>query len=147
MIQVLIAEVQLNDTEEFGVELGLQDSILFDRSLLADLETISRTVTEAGLPQVTTQEVVAATNTPGFLFNSQPNNASLGNSGSGAALANSNIIGSQGIANFGTGRINSELGFGGLVLSASSDSVSLMLRASKKPPPGGAQPAPDHDAR
>ncbi|MDD4269144.1 MAG: secretin N-terminal domain-containing protein [Thermoguttaceae bacterium] len=132
MIQVLIAEVQLNDTEEFGVELGLQDSILFDRSLLADLETISRTVTEAGLPQVTTQEVVAATNTPGFLFNSQPNNASLGNSGSGAALANSNIIGSQGIANFGTGRINSELGFGGLVLSASSDSVSLMLRALKE---------------
>jgi general secretion pathway protein D len=132
MIQVLIAEVQLNDTEEFGVELGLQDSILFDRSLLADLETISRTVTQAGLPQVTTQEVVAATNTPGFLFNNQPNNASLGNSGSASALANSDIIGSQGIANFGTGRINSELGFGGLVLSASSDSVSLMLRALKE---------------
>ena len=33
LIQVLIAEVRLNDTDEFGVELGLQDSLLFDRSL------------------------------------------------------------------------------------------------------------------
>ncbi len=33
MIQVLIAEVTLNNTDEFGVELGLQNSVLFDRSL------------------------------------------------------------------------------------------------------------------
>ena len=33
MIQVIIAEVTLNNAEEFGVELGLQDSLLFDRSL------------------------------------------------------------------------------------------------------------------
>ncbi|MBT4693218.1 MAG: hypothetical protein HOB73_07740, partial [Planctomycetaceae bacterium] len=31
MIQVVIAEVELNDGFEFGVELGLQDSMLFDR--------------------------------------------------------------------------------------------------------------------
>jgi general secretion pathway protein D len=31
MIQVVIAEVELNDGYEFGVELGLQDSMLFDR--------------------------------------------------------------------------------------------------------------------
>ena len=37
MIQVLIAEIELGDTDEFGVELGLQDSVLFDRSLLGDL--------------------------------------------------------------------------------------------------------------
>ncbi len=37
MIQVLIAEVRLNDTDEFGIELGLQDSLLFDRSLLGDI--------------------------------------------------------------------------------------------------------------
>src|SRR4029079_4517948 len=35
LIQVLIAQVQLNDTDQFGVELGLQDSVLFDRSLLS----------------------------------------------------------------------------------------------------------------
>ena len=34
MIQVLIGEVRLGDADEFGVELGLQDSVLFDRSLL-----------------------------------------------------------------------------------------------------------------
>lgn len=132
MIQVLIAEVTLNDTEEFGIELGLQDSVLFDRSLIADLETITRTVTQPGLPQTTTQEIVAATNTPGFLFNSQPNNASLGNTAAGTALSTSDVVGSQGISNFGVGRINSELGFGGLILSASSDSVSAMIRALKE---------------
>jgi len=132
MIQVLIAEVTLNDTEEFGIELGLQDSVLFDRSLIADLETITRTVTEPGLPQTTTQEIVAATNTPGFLFNSQPNNASLGNTAAAAALATADAIGSQGISNFGVNRVNSELGFGGLILSASSESVSAMIRALKE---------------
>ena len=35
MIQVLIAEVTLNNLDEFGIELGLQDSLLFDRSLLS----------------------------------------------------------------------------------------------------------------
>lgn len=132
MIQVLIAEVTLNDTEEFGIELGLQDSILFDRSLIADLVTIKKTVSDPGQPQVTTEEIIAATTTPGFLFNSQPNNASLGNTASSGALRNSNVVGSQGISNFATGRINSELGFGGLVLSASSDSVSAMIRALKE---------------
>ncbi len=33
MIQVLIAEVGLNEIEEIGVELGLQDSLLFDRGI------------------------------------------------------------------------------------------------------------------
>ena len=35
LIQVMIAEVQLNNTDEFGIQLGLQDSVLFDRSLLS----------------------------------------------------------------------------------------------------------------
>ena len=131
MIQVLIAEVKLNDQEEFGIELGLQDSVLFDRSLIADLETIKSTTQEPGLAQVTTEEIVAATNTPGFLFNDQPNNESLGNTASERALATAGVIGSQGIANFGTMRINNELGYGGLVLSASSETVSAMLRALK----------------
>lgn len=33
MVQVLIAEVELSDAFQFGVELGLQDSLLFDRGL------------------------------------------------------------------------------------------------------------------
>ncbi len=131
MIQVLIAEVTLNDSEEFGIELGLQDSVLFDRSLLSDLETVTTTTQEAGLSQVTTEEIVAATNTPGFLFNENPT-SSLGNTGASDALSTAGIIGSQGLANFGTGRVSSELGFGGLVLSASSESVSAMIRALKE---------------
>ncbi len=95
MIQVLIAEVVMRDTDEFGVEMGLQDSILFDRSL-------------AGLP--------------GFAFN----NAPLGNN---TATGGSDTVGSQSLSTFGVGRTNADLGFGGLVMSASSESISVLLRA------------------
>ena len=43
LVQVLIAEVRLNDTDQFGVELGLQDSVLFDRSLLSDVQQLTTT--------------------------------------------------------------------------------------------------------
>ena len=33
VIQVLVAEVTLNDDQEFGVEFGLQSPVLFNRSL------------------------------------------------------------------------------------------------------------------
>ncbi|MFH1268804.1 MAG: secretin N-terminal domain-containing protein, partial [Planctomycetota bacterium] len=97
LIQVLIASVRLNETDEFGIELGLQDSILFDRSV-------------AGIP--------------GFLFNSTAN--ALGNN---TAAPDSNIVGTQGLSNLSVGRSNSELGYGGLVISASSEAVSVLLRA------------------
>lgn len=128
MIQVLIAEVSLNNTDEFGIELGLQDSILFDRSLLGDLVTITQSTQQPqGNTVVTTtnQNVVAATNTPGYAFN----NAPLGNSGATAALANSRRVGTQGLSSFAVGRTNADLGFGGLVLSASSESVNVLIRA------------------
>ncbi len=132
MIQVLIAEVALNNADEFGVELGLQDSVLFDRSLLGDLLTTSvteQTSTAAGIISTTQDLVQAATNIPGFAFNStQP----LGNSGSSNALANSADIGGQGISNFAVGRTNDQLGFGGLVLSASSRNVNVLLRALRE---------------
>ncbi|WP_218933347.1 secretin N-terminal domain-containing protein [Rubripirellula lacrimiformis] len=130
MIQVLIAEVALNNTDEFGVELGIQDSVLFDRSLLGDLLTVTSTtnVTSPGgaVTSTTQQNVVSATNDPGFGFNSVD---PLGNSGSSQALANAGDVGGQGLSNFALGRSNAELGFGGLVLSASSQNVSALLRA------------------
>lgn len=128
VIQVLIGEVQLNNVDEFGIELGLQDSVLFDRSLLGNLVTTTETIqtsTPAGIVTTTNQVIQAASNEPGFLFNS-PN---LGNSGSTRALQNSDRIGTQGLSNFAVGRINDELGYGGLVLSASSESVSVLIRA------------------
>ncbi len=129
MIQVMIAEIILGDTDEFGAEVGLQNSVLFDRSLLGGLltrTTTTNTSTAAGIVSETAEEIVAATNTPGFNFNS---NEPLGNSGSSRALSSSGQVGSQGISNFSVGRTNEALGFGGLVLSASSENVSFLLRA------------------
>ncbi|MBX7165085.1 MAG: hypothetical protein K1X74_01930 [Pirellulales bacterium] len=129
LIQVLIAEVQLNKTDEFGVELGLQDSLLFDRSLLGDLTTITSTQNFPATGVVTTtQQIVGATNTPGFNFNNQ----ALGNSGSDKALTRSDKVAAQGLTHFSVGRQNNELGYGGLVLSASSESVSMLIRALKE---------------
>jgi len=97
VIQVLLAAVQLNDTDEFGVELGLQDSILFDRSV---------------------------DSVPGFLFNNTA--IPLGNN---TGAAGSNLVGTQGLSNLALGRQNSDLGYGGLVISASSEAVSVLIRA------------------
>ena len=131
VIQVLIAEVRLNDTDEFGVELGLQDSILFDRSVLdtTNFQTIDTTTTtqSAGGATVTTEQqtIVNSPLVPGFNFNNQ----TLGNNGSTQALATAGTVAAQGLSNFALNRVNPELGFGGFVFSASSNSVSALLRA------------------
>ena len=128
MIQVILAEVHLNSFHEFGVELGLQDSLLFDRSLLGDLvqTTITTaTSTPAGVVTTTQENIVAASHTPGFNFNNSP----LGNSGSNQSLASAGRAAGQGISHFSLGRTNTDLGYGGLVLSASSENVSVLLRA------------------
>ncbi len=129
MIQVVIAEVELEDYDEFGIEMGLQDSVLFDRSLLGDLEKVTRTITSQtpGGATTTVQEdvIIAATNTPGFDFNNNPQ----GNAGSDKAFDKSSIIGAQGLAHFALDRLSAERGYGGMVLSASSDSVSVLIRA------------------
>ena len=131
VIQVLIAEVRLNDTDEFGVELGLQDSILFDRSVidLDGFQTIETTTIEqsAGGANVQTvqQNIVNAPIVPGFNFNNQ----TLGSNASDSSLATAGTVAAQGLSNFALNRINPELGFGGFVFSASSSSVSALLRA------------------
>ena len=128
MIQVLIAQVTLNNTNEFGVELGLQDSLLFDRSLLGGLVSTTSTIQQSspsGILTSTTQNVLGATNTPGFLFNGAP----LGNSGSPSSLATSESVAGQAVSNFGVSNVNTQLGYGGLVLSASSENVSVLIRA------------------
>lgn len=121
MIQALIVEVTLDDTDEFGVELGFQDSVLFDRSVADTPVTISETTTLPNGTQTTTQRIISQTAVPGFLFN----NAPLGNNVGG----NTSTVGAQGLSNFALGRLNNDLGFGGLVLSASSEAVSALLRA------------------
>ncbi|MCC7086302.1 MAG: hypothetical protein IT427_14965 [Pirellulales bacterium] len=133
MIQVLIAEVTLNNTDEFGVEIGLQDSVLFDRSLVGVPDFITRTVTTNRQVNGTaistqTQEIVGASNDPGYDFNNAANPV-IPNSASDRALQRSGHVGGQGLSQFAMGRINQELGYGGFVLSASSEGVSALLRA------------------
>ena len=116
VIQALLVEVTLEDTDELGMEIGFQDPVLFDRSLLADVVTITETI--AG---VDTTRVVSMTGTPGFAFNNQ----AFGNN----VLGDPSRVGAQGLSNFALGRTNDDLGFGGLVLAASSDSVNVLVRA------------------
>jgi general secretion pathway protein D len=130
MIQVLIGEVALGDTDEFGVELGLQDSVLFDRSLLENIQPLTTTTTTQinGNTVTTEQQIIqAATLTPGFGFGNPA--TGLGNSGSDRSVATAGSVGAQGLSSFGVGRLSQAAGFGGFVLSASSESISLLLRA------------------
>lgn len=103
MIQVLLAEVTLGDLNEFGIELGLQDSLLFDRGV-------------AG---------VGGVGRVGFPFNT----ATLGNDNTAASLATRNNVAPQALSNLGVGRTNATAGFGGLVLSAGNESVNVLIRA------------------
>jgi type II secretory pathway component GspD/PulD (secretin) len=105
VIQVLIAELRLADTDEFGVELGLQDAVLFNRSLIG----------------------ADGTAMPGFNFGSP--SSGLGNTVNPETLVQSHNVGTQGVSNFAVGRINNELGFGGFVFSAQSESVNVLIRA------------------
>ena len=121
LVQALLVEVELGNVDELGVELGLQDSVLFDRSVLDNLVTITETTTAPNGTQTTNQKVLSQTAAPGFNFP----NAPLGNN----VAADPGRIGMQGLSTLGTGRINGDLGFGGLVLSAGSESVNILLRA------------------
>jgi type II secretory pathway component GspD/PulD (secretin) len=129
LIQVLIAQVQLNDTDQFGVELGLQDKLLFDRSLLSDVQFQNITTTNTNQTTTETQTIISASGTPGFNFNT-PTAQPLGNNVAGTtALAGASKIAAQGLSNFAVQRVDPTLGFSGFVFSASSDAVSVLLRA------------------
>lgn len=100
LIKVVLAEVSLGDQFEFGGELGLQDSLLFDRG-----------VAVGGAPELI----------PGFPFNN--------NGSPNEAIVNPGNIGSRGVSTFGLGTQSAALGYGGFVLSAASESFNLLLRA------------------
>jgi general secretion pathway protein D len=104
LVQMVIAEVALENITELGAEFGLQDSILFDRGF----------------------STVGGAATPGFPFNNQPlGNGALGQNN----VAQRSLVAPQGLTHFGVGRTSNSRGYGGLVLSASSESVSILLRA------------------
>ena len=115
LIKTLIAEVRLDDGFEIGGEIGLQDSILFDRGIAVDPTTV------APAPGNQADSNTIAPSTPGFNFN-------------GVGLPNQNSVGrdalaSRGLTSFGVAA--SQLGAGnaqGFVFSAASESVNLLLR-------------------
>ncbi|MBX3424003.1 MAG: hypothetical protein KF752_20795 [Pirellulaceae bacterium] len=96
-IQVLMAEIELNDSFDLGAEWGLQDSLLYSRG--------TTTAGTLGSP----------------IFNLRAPTAPL------PPVGAKNMAG-QAMSTFGTGRANSD-GVGGLVLSASSESVGVLVRA------------------
>ena len=127
VIQALLVEVELDNTDELGIELGFQDDILFDRSTIDNVVTIQDTITgDNGITQ-TTQRVISQSGNPGFLFNNPSLFPQLGNNVGPSSMPAT--VGEQVLSNFGVGRVSGDLNFGGLVLSASSDAVSILIRA------------------
>ncbi|MDR1384631.1 MAG: hypothetical protein LBJ67_12435 [Planctomycetaceae bacterium] len=126
-IQVVIAEVDISSMNEFGVELGLQDSLLFDRSVLnsGDFQTLTSTTNVPGVGSTQEQTIISQSTRPGYNFNDL--SLPLGNNTS-SAVSNTSRVGSQGITNFAVGRQSSN-GAGGFVFSASSESISVLVRA------------------
>ena len=128
VIQALIVEVQLNNVDEFGIEVGLQSPVLFDRSLKqppnVDVDndddgrhrSANRPISRSSVGRRITPDLtstILAINVPiGFNI-----------------LSSAATVGGQALSNFSVGRTNSQLGYGGLVLSAGSNSVNALLRA------------------
>jgi len=122
-IAVLIAEVTLSNTDELGFELGLQDAVLFDRGTLGDI-IYKSTTTQTASGQVQNQEIISSTTTPGFDFANTTRGL-----GQNASQTNPANVGTQGVTNFALGRQNGDLGYSGFAFSASSESVSVLIRA------------------
>lgn len=98
-VEMLVAEVALSDDFELGTEFGIQDSLLFDRG-----SATGGTLSSPGFNQgVTLNNSITA---------GRPQN-----------------VAGQGLSNFALGRTSSALGYGGLVLSAGSESVNMLFRA------------------
>ncbi|MFM7116680.1 MAG: secretin N-terminal domain-containing protein, partial [Planctomycetota bacterium] len=102
-VKLLIAEVNLSMLEEFGIEMGVQDSVSFIRGL----------------------DFANSSNYIGYPFNQ----SATGNANNVDSLKTRELLAGQGLSNLGVGRINSDLGYGGLVLSAGNESINLLLRA------------------
>ncbi len=98
-IQILVAEVQLDDQFELGAEWGLQDGLLFDRQASTG-GTLGSSVFNVGNPIT---------------------------GPSGGAGQTQNVAG-QVLSSFGVGRASTS-GPGGVILSASSEAVGVLLRA------------------
>lgn len=111
LVQVTIAQVTLNNDLEFGIEVGGQSPVLFDRSVFSPAGTA----------------VNNALANPGFGFATSTNAGVLPSQ----TLTQPNLIGVQGVnaLGVGTSSVNPNATGGGFVFSASSASVNVLIRA------------------
>jgi type II secretory pathway component GspD/PulD (secretin) len=139
VIQVLVAEVDLSNSEEFGVEIGLQSPVLFSRSVIPATADLFGTAGSANYANTTNTSPVGFPVAPGVTVNSTINRAANpGFNFNNPAIAlgnnpevNAGIVGFQGLNSLGVGRTSSTNGLGGFVFSAASDTFSLLIRALK----------------
>ncbi|HEV3299116.1 MAG TPA: secretin N-terminal domain-containing protein [Planctomycetaceae bacterium] len=128
VIQAMIVEVTLTNDDEFGIELGFQSPVLFDRSTLGTPVTFTTISSQNTNTTVQNQINLSTPAAPGFQF-SDP---ALGTDGLGTnSIVNKGTVGTQELTNLGVTRlstVNPQYG-SGLVLAASSESVSFLLRA------------------
>ncbi len=110
LIKVVIAEVTLNDLFEIGGELGLQDSLLYDRGVA------STAITTAEPPSTD------PTTRPGFNFNNL-------NTPNANSLRQGNVA-SRTVSALGVGTSSSSVaGSAGFVLTAASESINVLFRS------------------
>jgi type II secretory pathway component GspD/PulD (secretin) len=122
VIEVTVGEVDFEDDREIGAELGLQSPVLFDRGFFSPPAAGPTTTL---IPQgVLVSNISSPPALPGFLFNDVTQ--ALGNNLGGRPPG---IVGFQGLTNLGTGQISPNNNFGGFVFHASSDTVSVLIRA------------------
>ncbi len=124
IIQALLVEVELDNTDEFGIEMGFQSPALFNRSNITNPITLQTTSTVNPTTTVAQNVLLSTTASPGFQFGDP--STGLGTNPS----ANASTVGSQELTSLGVGRTSSAVpGVSGLVLAASSGEVSALLRA------------------
>jgi len=128
-VNCLIAEVRLSNTEEFGVELGLQSPILFNRGLIGTTGTVGLTNTTGSLipAGVSVTQATNITAVPGLNFN---NTQAINGGLPQFNLASPSTVAFQGLGSLGVGRANAS-GIGGFVFSGASDTVNVLIRALK----------------
>ncbi|HEV2948450.1 MAG TPA: secretin N-terminal domain-containing protein [Gemmataceae bacterium] len=131
VIQVLVAEVNLDNSQEFGMEIGLQSPVLFQRSIVPASGLFGSGSSSFIAPftanGVTVNSTINPAANPGFNFNPSTGLGTLplGNN----PVAGPGIVGFQGLGNLGVGRVSPTGNVGGFVFSAASDSFSLLIRA------------------
>jgi type II secretory pathway component GspD/PulD (secretin) len=126
-VEVLIAEVDLTNNEEFGAEIGLQSPILFSRTVIPTSSGASFTNT-TGATAVPPGVSVSPSTIQNFAGNAFAFNTTAAPAYSN--LIQQGIVGFQGLTNYGVGRANAN-GIGGFVFSAGSDTVNVLIRALK----------------